>query len=99
MREILSLIVAAAGFVDDGSLSFLVNPRTRQQMQLDRFYMYEKVGFEFNGYQHYLATARYDQQTVDRQRARDAAKRVLCAENGVGLVVVHAQDLSVSAML
>ena len=52
MREILSLIVASATFVDDGSLGFLVNPRTREQMQLDRFYMYEKVGLEFNGYQH-----------------------------------------------
>ena len=99
MREILSLIAAQGTFVDDGSLGFLVNPRTREQMRLDRYYMDEKVGFEFNGYQHYRATERYNQQTVDRQRVRDAIKRQLCAENGVDLVVVHPQDLSVSALL
>ena len=32
MREVLSLIVAAATFVDAGSLGFLVNPRTHEQM-------------------------------------------------------------------
>ena len=99
MREILSLIVAAATFVDDGSLGFLVNPRTGEQMRLDRYYMDEKVGFEFNGYQHYRVTELYDQQTVDRQRERDATKRELCAKNGVALVVVHPQDLSVRALL
>ena len=61
--------------------------------------MDEEVGFEFSGYQHYRATELQNQETVDRQRVRDAIKRVLCAENGVDLVVVHAQDLSVSAML
>ena len=99
MREILSLIIDAATFVDDGSLGFLVNPRTREQMRLDRYYMDEKVGFEFNGYQHYRVTELYDQQTVDRQRERDATNRELCAKNGVALVVVHPQDLSVSTML
>ena len=57
------------------------------------------MGFEFNGYRHYRATELYNQQTVDRQRVRDAIERLLCAENGVDLVVVHPQDLSVSTLL
>ena len=99
MREILSLIAATGDFVDDGSLGFLVNPHTREQMQLDRLYMHEKVGFEFNGDQHYRVTGLYDQLTVDKQRARDAVKQELCAKNGVALVVVHPQDLSVKTLL
>ena len=83
MREILSLIAAPGTFVDDGSLGFLVNPSSGEQMQLDRYYVDQKVGFEFSGYQHYRATELYSQQTEDRQRARDAIKRQLCAENGV----------------
>ena len=55
MREILSLIAAPGTFVDDGSLGLLVNPSTGEQMQLDRYYMHERVGFEFNGYEHYRA--------------------------------------------
>ena len=99
MREILSLIAAPGTFVDDCSLGLLVNPSTGEQMQLDRYYMDEKVGFEFSRYKHYRATERDSQQTVDRQRVRDAIERQLCAENGVDSVVVHPQDLSVSTLL
>ncbi len=36
---------------------------------------------------------------MNKQCERDAIKRQLCAENGVRLVVVHPQDLSVKTML
>ena len=34
-----------------------------------------------------------------KQRLRDAAKRNICAENGITLVVVHPEDLSLGQLL
>ena len=99
MREALSLLVDSENFVDDGSVGFLVNPRTGERMQFDRYYPKHDVAFEFNGAQHYQATELYDQETADKQRARDAVKRDICAKNGVDLVVVHPQDLSLGQLL
>lgn len=99
MRLLLSMITAGKECHDGAKPDFLVNPSSGEKMHLDRYYPLEKVAFEFNGPQHYEATERFNKQQVAAQRKRDATKRRLCKEQGVALVVVHAEDLSVAGML
>ncbi len=99
MLEYLSLIVDSREFVDDAAAGFLINPRTQQLLQFDRFYPLHRVAFEFNGRQHYEPTELYSKQQVAVQRARDATKRTICASQGIKIVVVHAEDLSLEGML
>lgn len=98
MQEFLNLIVDSFEFVEDGSAGFLVNPRTQHLMQFDRFYPVHRVAFEFNGRQHYEETEIFSKEQVAAQRARDKAKRAICAAKGITLVVVHAEDLSLEGM-
>ena len=99
MRSILSLVTDAEECHDDAEPDFLVNPATGEKLQLDRYCPIEKAAFEFNGPQHYRPTARYSKQEVAAQRKRDALKRKICKEKEVSLVVVHADDLSVTGIL
>ena len=99
MKEALSLLVDSRVFLDNASPSFLVNPDTGEQLEFDRYYPKDDVAFEFNGAQHYVATERYDEEAVRKQRLRDAAKRDICAREGIDLVVVRPQDLSLTTML
>ena len=89
MREALSLIIDSDDFEDDASPGFLVNPHTDEEMEFDRYYPNNRVAFEFNGTQHYTATERYDEETVSRQRFRDAIIRDICAKRVMELVVIH----------
>lgn len=98
MHEILSVIVDSHEFEDNARPGFLVNPSTGERLELDRFYPLHRVAFEFNGQQHYVATARFSKQQVSKQRQRDAIKRRICSENKVTLVIVHAEDLTLAAM-
>ncbi|MFZ5827776.1 MAG: ArsR family transcriptional regulator, partial [Bacillota bacterium] len=63
MREYLSLLVDSEDYEDDATPGFLVNPRTGERLQLDRFYP-PAVAFEYNGPQHYRATARFSADEV-----------------------------------
>jgi hypothetical protein len=67
MREYLSLLVDSADFEDDAAPGFLLNPRTDERLQLDRFYP-PYVAWEFNGPQHYRATQRFSAEDVARQQ-------------------------------
>lgn len=99
MQEFLTLIVDSRDFVDDASAGFLVNPRTQQLLQFDRFYPLHRVAFEFNGRQHYEPTERFSKEQVAVQRERDKTKQAICRERKITLVVVHAEDLSLAGML
>ena len=85
MKEALSLLVDSRVFLDNASPSFLVNPDTGEKLEFDRYYPKDDVVFEFDGAQHYVATERYDEEAVRKQRLRDAAKRDICAESGIRL--------------
>lgn len=98
MREYLTLIVAADDFMDNAAPGYLVNPLTGELLQFDRLYP-PGVAFEFNGPQHYGETRRFSAAKVAKQRARDLIKRGLCAERGVHLVVIHAEDLTLAGLL
>ena len=97
--EILFFLIASRDFVDDGAVGLLPNPSTDANLGVDRLYICARVAFEVNGRQHYEATDLYDQDTVDAQRARDAIKKELCAENDIELVIIRLEDLSVGTIL
>jgi hypothetical protein len=97
MREYLNLLIDSRAFEDDAAPGFLVNPASGERLQLDRFYPPD-VGFEFNGPQHYGETDLFTREEATQQRTRDLIKRGLCAERGLHLVVIHAEDLTLRAM-
>lgn len=98
MQEYLSLLINSNQFADNVRPGFLVNPQTTERLELDRFYHLANVGFEFNGAQHYRATGQYTQAEADEQYFRDLIKAGLCLHNGLHLVVIHPEDLSLQAM-
>lgn len=99
MRSFLSLITDTTECEDGARPEFLVNPASGERMELDRYYPVHRVAFEFNGKQHYVATGRFTKQEVIAQRKRDQLKRRICKEKNIDLVVVHAEDLSLTGML
>jgi hypothetical protein len=98
MQEYLSLLIDSDQFTDNARPGFLVNPLTGERLELDRFYL-ENVAFEFNGSQHYDASARFSQAEVDAQHLRDLIKAGICLYRGIHLVIIHAEDLSLHGML
>lgn len=97
MREYLNLLVDSDAYEDDASPGFLVNPLTEERMELDRYYP-GAAAFEYNGDQHYGATALYTAAQALKQRGRDYMKMGICLSKGIDLVVVHAEDLTLERM-
>lgn len=97
MQEYLSLLIDSDQFTDNVRPGFLVNPQTRERLELDRFYP-PNVGFEFNGAQHYYATGRFSQAEAEAQHLRDLIKAGLCLYRGIHLVIIHPEDLSLHRM-
>jgi hypothetical protein len=97
MQEYLSLLVDSDQFTDNARPGFLVNPLTRERLELDRFYP-PKVAFEFHGAQHFHQTDRFSREEVEAQQLRDFIKAGICLYQGIHLVVVRAEDLSLETM-
>lgn len=97
MREYLSLLIDSDDYEDNAAPGFLVNPLTEERLQLDRYYP-PGVAFEFNGPQHYGPTDRFTAKEAADQRVRDLIKTGICAQRGIQLKIVHAQDLTLSRM-
>jgi len=98
MREWLNLLVVSTRYYDHARPDFLVNPLTSQPMEYDRWYP-PGVAFEFNGPQHYGTTELYpDPEKAKQTMARDAMKKGLSLDNGVTLLVVRPEDLSLDGM-
>lgn len=97
MQEYLSLLIDSDQFTDNARPGFLVNPLTGERLELDRYYMPD-VGFEHNGAQHYRKTGRYTQAQADAQHLRDLIKAGLCLYQGIRLVIVHPEDLTLESM-
>lgn len=98
MQEYLSLLIDSDQFTENARPGSLVNPLSRERLELDRFYP-PGVAFEYNGAQHYRATERFTQAEAEAQRLRDLIKAGLCLYQGVRLVIIHAQDLTLQRML
>lgn len=68
--------------------SWLINPETDRQLQLDGYNEELGIAFEYDGKQHRRFFRRYHKTKEDfyAQQRRDRAKDSLCAERGVVLV-------------
>ena len=99
MREWLTLLVAVLNFQDNARVSKIINPKTREYLELDRFFPPD-VAFEFNGPQHYGPTAKFpDPAAAADQELRDIIKIGQCKRYGIELVIVTTEDLSLEGML
>ena len=97
MREYLSLLIQSDAFEDNAFPGFLLNPRTRELLQFDRYYPPD-LAFEYNGPQHYRATQQFTPEQVAAQRERDLIKMGICIERGITVIIVQAEDLTLAAM-
>lgn len=68
---------------------FLRIAQGRRGLELDGYAPSLKIGFEYQGEQHYEPNSLVDQGTVVVIRQRDATKRRLCWDAGVRLIVIH----------
>lgn len=98
MKEYLSLIVDSEHYLNNADPGFLINSSTNALMELDRYYFVHSVAFEFNGAQHYGPTSFCSAKESAKQQDRDRKKAALCQTNGITLVVIHAEDLSLQTM-
>lgn len=98
MQEYLSLLIDSDQFTDNARPGFLVNPLTKERLELDRFYT-PNVAFEYHGTQHDRATERFPQEVVDAQQLRDYIKAGICLYQGIKLIIIRAEDLSLQGML
>ncbi|MGE5674617.1 MAG: hypothetical protein ACM3XM_12240 [Mycobacterium leprae] len=98
MREYLSLLVDSTEFQDGGTHGSVRNPRTGMPLQFDRYYPGYRTALEFDGPQHFGATAKFTPEESAEQQARDLMKQALCPTVGVHLVVVLPADLSLQGM-
>ena len=95
LGKLVELWIDAPGCVSNARPGFLVNPATKERLELDR-YIPGLIAFEHNGLQHYVTTEMYaDDEALAQRRARDLIKAALCAQMEIPLVTVTAQDLDV----
>ncbi|MGE5559751.1 MAG: hypothetical protein ACM3XN_01680 [Chloroflexota bacterium] len=92
MKEYLSLLIDSHEFEDNARPGWLVNPKTGERLELDRFYI-NVAAFEYNGAPHFGA----DEHAIEQQ-TRDLIKIGICAQRRIPVVIIHSEDLSLSAM-
>lgn len=94
LAEMCKVLVVRNNLQQNARPEFLTNVYTDKQLELDLFYP-DKVALEFNGPQHYGPTSIYDdEEEIKKQKARDAIKKAVCEEEGIHLIIVHAEDLT-----
>lgn len=98
LREFLNAMVALDDYQDNAAPDFLLNPFTRELMELDRCYPADAVAFEFNGAQHYEETEIATLEETVKQVGRDAMKAFLCKAQGIELVIIRPEDLNWKAI-
>lgn len=108
MREWLTLLIFSDRWTDGARPGYAVSPLTGERFEFDRLYELDKpnaqgyvaVAFEYNGPQHYGATAKYpSDEEARKRRGRDLMKLGLAVEAGVKVIIIHRQDLSLEGML
>jgi len=97
MREYLSLLSDSDDYEDNATPGWLVNPRTGEHLELDRYYP-PRVALEYNGPQHYHKTRKFTAAQAAGQRERDYIKLGMCVERQITLVIVRPEDLTLPGM-
>lgn len=99
MRGFLSLLIAADEYEDNARPGWLVNPLTRERLELDRYYYGLEAAFEYHGAQHFHVTPQYpDPRELAERKARDLMKEALCARRRLPLVIITRGDLRLNKM-
>ncbi len=99
LRKWLEYLILSTDYIDNARPSFLQNPVTGERLEYDRFYPCG-VAFEYMGAQHYGPTEAFPDVAQFREtRVRDVIKRGLSEENGITLVYITSDDLTLQAML
>ena len=99
MREYLSLLIDSDEFEDNARPGFLINPLTKEPMELDRYYFTLAVAFEYNGPQHDRTTKRFpSEKALAMQMARDMMKESICARRGIQLLIIKREHLMLRTM-
>ena len=95
MREWLNLTVDSDQYTDNARPGFLRNPATGEPLEYDRWYWAARGAFEFNGPQHYGPTDAFpDPDQARLTITRDYIKKAISQEQGIHLVTILPQDLS-----
>ncbi|NLE95343.1 MAG: hypothetical protein GX600_06630 [Dehalococcoidia bacterium] len=99
MRNWLDVIVEETECIDNSRPSWLKSPGMGY-MELDRDYPGYRVGFEFQGQQHYQEGGPFstNRDKLDEQIRRDNIKAGVCARNSYTLIEVCKTDLSLKTM-
>lgn len=98
LREFLKFLVALDAYEDNASPDFLINPYTRELMELDRYYPTAGVAVEYNGDHHYEESDLATFEETVKQVGRDAMKAFICKVRGIELAIIHPQDLNLKAI-
>lgn len=74
--------------------SFLKNPLTKKNLEIDAYYPPLKLGIEYNGIQHYVFSDKFYQnnkkgrEDFEKSKQRDNLKKQLALENNINLIVI-----------
>ena len=70
--------------------SFLKNPATNKNLELDGYNDKLRIAFEYNGSQHYFYNPHFhkDKKAFEDQLKKDQLKKELCQKNNIHLVVI-----------
>lgn len=82
MKEFLSLLVDSNEFEDNARPGFLINPKTQERLELDRYYT-DVAAFEYNGAPHFGVT-----EAAREQQTRDMVKVGIMALRQIPVVVI-----------
>lgn len=96
LHEFLDVLVALDDYEENASPDLLLNPYTRELMELDRYYPTAGVAVEYNGDQHYEETDLATFEETVKQVGRDAMKVFICKARGIELVIMHPEDLKLT---
>lgn len=97
-KELLTLLIDDVRFQDNARLGILVNPRTGERMELDRWYPEARVAVEFHGSQHFAPSEKFSEEEVNEQQARDLMKESLARRHGIKLLIMTPETLSIEAV-
>lgn len=89
MQYLLNSILPEAEYIDNGYYSWLLSPK-KAPMQIDRLYPRLKLGFEFNGRQHYEFNAymHQTQEAFEYLQTCDRLKNKLLKQLGYKLITI-----------
>lgn len=98
LREFLNVLIALDDYEDNASPDLLLNPYTRELMELDRYYPTAGVAVEYNGDQHYEETDLATFEETVKQVGRDAMKGFICRARGIELAIIQPEVLSLKSI-